>query len=139
VVAVVADLLARPQSTHHLDRFLQHLQTLVRGGPAIAQHVLVQVLAGADTQLELAVQHDRRGGGSLGDDRRVDAHGGTRDRGGHGQRRGGGDGTDDAPHERAVALLVEPRVEVVGDPDRSDAGVGRQLRLLHEIERVVFF
>ena len=44
-------------------------------------------------------------------------------RGRHPQRRRRGDGADHAPHERALALLVEPRMEVVGDPHPLETGL----------------
>ena len=46
---------------------------------------------------------------------------------------GGGERADDRPDERALALLVDPRVVVVGDPQAVEAGVLGQPRLLDEL------
>ena len=123
MLAVVVDLLAAPQIADHLDSLLQHRQAQLDRRPAITEDVLVEGLTGTDAELEPTVEQHRAGRRRLGDDRRVDAH----RRAGHGradvQVGDGGDGPDHAPHERAVALLVEPRMEVVRDPHSVDAGL----------------
>ena len=67
------------------------------------------------------MQHGR-GRGGLGDDRRVDAYRRAGDRRRDRQRAASDDRADHRPHERALALLVVPRVEVVADPERLEAG-----------------
>ncbi len=119
---VVAALAALPQRADDLDGLLEHLQAHVGLGPAVAEDVLVERLAAAHAEVEAPVeQHGARGGG-LGDDRRVDAHRRAGDARRDRQRRGLRERADDRPHEGAVALLVVPRVVVVGDPQRVEAG-----------------
>ena len=73
VLAAMRLLAALPQQAHHLDGFLEHLEPLVRQRPAVAEHVLVEVLAAADAEEEAARHHRGDGCGRLRDDRRVDA------------------------------------------------------------------
>ena len=73
VLAAVALDAALPEEPDHRDGLLQHLEPLVPRRPAVAEDVLVQVLAGADAEEEAARHHRRRGRRRLGDDRRVDA------------------------------------------------------------------
>jgi hypothetical protein len=92
-------------------------------GPAIAEDVLVERLTAADAEREATVEQHGRRRGRLGDDGRVDAHGGT----GHGRRhphpRGRlGDRADRRPHKPAVALLIVPGVEVIGNPETLETG-----------------
>ena len=78
--------------------------------------MLVEVLAGADAEEEAARQHRGGGRGGLGDDRRVDAEYGARDAGAdRDSLRRLGDAPEDAPDERALALAVDPGVEVIRD------------------------
>src|SRR3712207_1909913 len=87
------------------------------GGPVSSEYVLVEVLAAADAEPEAALHHRRRSGRRLGDDRRVDPDGWAGHAGPEAYPlRGGGDTPDHAPHERALALGVDPGVVVVGDP-----------------------
>jgi hypothetical protein len=53
-VALVVDVLARPQLAHDVERFDEHVLAHVRRRPAIAGDVLVQRLARADTEEEAA-------------------------------------------------------------------------------------
>ena len=50
-----------------------------------------------------------------------------------------GDGADDRPDERALALLVEPGVEVIGDPQGLEAGLLGELGLPDQFFRRVLF
>ena len=94
--------------------------------PAVAEDVLVQRLAAADAEAEAAGHHRRRRRRRLGHDRRVDAHRRAGDGGQPAHRaRGLRDAAEHAPHERALALLVVPGVEVVGDPRRCGSRPAR--------------
>jgi hypothetical protein len=118
----MAVLAALPQRADDLDGLLEHLQAHVGLRPAVAEDVLVERLPAADAEVEAPFEQDGARGGGLGDDRRVQAHGGAGDARRDGQLRGLRDRADDRPHEGAVALLVDPRVVVVGDPQRVEAG-----------------
>src|SRR4029450_6604543 len=48
------------------------------------------------------------------------------------QLRGRGNGTDDGPHERRLALAVDPGVIVIGDPQRTEPGRLGLARHVHE-------
>ena len=63
----------REQLADDLDRFLEHLEPLVGPRPAVAEHMLVEILARADAEEEASIQQHlcRRGG--VGDDRGMDA------------------------------------------------------------------
>jgi hypothetical protein len=50
-----------------------------------------------------------------------------------------GDAADDAPDERTLALLVDPRVKVVGDQREGESGVLGPGRVAHEIARPLLF
>ena len=52
VLAAEGLVLAGEELAHQVDRLLEHLEPLVGAGPAVAQDVLVQVLAGADAEEE---------------------------------------------------------------------------------------
>ena len=118
---MVADLVAAVQQPDHLDGLLQHLQAHAGRRPRVAQDVLVERLAAADAQREPAVELDgRRGRGlreiagwirTVGQVTAVVTGSDVASR----QR------ADHPPHERALALLVVPRVEVVGDPQPLEA------------------
>jgi hypothetical protein len=74
---IVALLAALPeQADDDLDGLLEHLQAQVGLRPAVAEDMHVERLARADAEREAALVHDAAGRGRLGDDRRVDAHGG---------------------------------------------------------------
>ena len=130
--------LARPQLAHERDRLLEHVEAKVGWRPTVTQHVLVQVLAGADAQEEAAGQHRCGCGGGLRHDRGMDAHRGTGDARADLELVGdGGDATQDAPDERALPLPIDPWVEVVGDECERKARLFRQLRMPHEVERTM--
>ncbi len=123
MLAVVAFGATLPEKAHHLDGFLQHLQAHVGRGPAVAQDVLVQVLAGADAEVKASFEHHGGGRRGLGHDGGVDAHGGAGHGGGNRQRGHLGEGPDHRPHKRAVTLLTDPRMVVVRDPERLKSGL----------------
>jgi len=130
VSTAMAERIAAPESAHDLDRLLEHLQPHVRLGPAVAENVLVERLAGADAEGEAAVEQDLRGGRGLGDYGGVDADGRARDGRRHRQAdAGGGESADHAPDERRLALLVVPGVVVVRDPERAETGLLGDARL----------
>jgi hypothetical protein len=133
VAAMMAALAALPQRAHDLDGLLEHLEAHVDLGPAVAEDVLVERLAAAHAEVEAPLEQNGARGRGLGDDRGVDADGRAGDAGRDREPRGLRDGADRRPHERAVALLVVPRVIVVGDPQRVEAGLLGALRLRDEL------
>src|SRR5581483_4905999 len=68
-----------------------------------------------------------------GDYRRMDAHRGAGDRRRDRQRDGLGQRPDHRPHERALALLVVPGVEVIGDPQAFETRVLRKPGLTDQV------
>src|SRR5437763_16887625 len=52
-----APLSAAEEQAHHLDRLLEHLAARLEWRPAATDDMLVQVLPGADTQEESAIEH----------------------------------------------------------------------------------
>lgn len=134
VLAVVVDDRTGEHPPHHPHRLLQHALADWGRWPPVAEDVLVERLAAPDAEHETAVQQYRASGRGLGHDGRVDSHGGAGDRGRHRQPAHLRDRTDHRPHERALPLLVVPGMEVVGDPQRIEAGplghagLGDQLR-----------
>src|SRR5215211_3025151 len=140
VLAVVALVAALPQQPNHAHRLLHHLQSDIGGWPVISEYVLVEVLAAADAEPEASLEHRRRGGCRLGDDRRVDADGGAGDAGAEAHPLGGGgDPADHRPHERALALLVDPGVVVVRDPGGTESHLLRPPGVADEIVGRVLF
>src|SRR5919112_1210327 len=135
--AVMADEAALPELAHDLHGLFEHLQAGVDPGPAVAEDVLVEVLAAADPEPEAALQGQGGGGRGLGEDGRVDADRGAGDPGGDREAGGGGDPADHRPHERALALVVVPGVVVVGDPHRPEAGLLGLLGLADQLGRAV--
>src|SRR3954447_14454372 len=97
--------LALPELTHDLDGFLEHLLADGGGWPAVAEDVLVQVLARPDAEEEATTHHQRSGSCGLGHDRRVDPD--RRARHARAERhlvRDLCNPADHAPHEWAVPL-----------------------------------
>ena len=84
--AVMVDEAAVPQCAHDLDGLFEHLQPHTHIGPARTDDVLVERLARADSQRELATSKDGARRRSLRDDGRMLARRGAGDRGGDGQR-----------------------------------------------------
>jgi hypothetical protein len=127
-----------PQQADDLDRLLEHLDPLVGRGPARAGDVLVEVLARADAGEE-AARHERLGGRrGLRDDRGVDPDQRARDPGAEAEAlRRAGDPADHAPYERAVPLLRDPWVEVVGDQAEAEARLLGRRRVGDEVARPV--
>src|SRR5205814_109589 len=99
----------------------------------------VEVLARADAEEKAAVEHHRGGRRGLSDDGRMDAE----DRTGHARAdlelRRRRDPADHRPDERALALPVDPRMEVVRELDVGEAGLLGALRRAHDLERSVLF
>ena len=81
VVALVADIAALPELADDVDRFLEHQVADVRRRPALADHMLVEVLAGTETERESVVAHQPDRGGHLRDDRWMVTNGRARDHG----------------------------------------------------------
>ena len=127
---------ALPQLSDHLDRLLEHLQAHIGVGPGVAEDVLVEGLAAAHSERELAVEQHRRGRGGLRDHRRMDPHRRTGHGGGdvHARNRRR-DRADRRPDKRTVALLMIPRVVVIGDPQALEPGVVCSDRLGDQIPR----
>ena len=116
--------LAPPELADDLDGLLEHLGPDVPFRPALPEDVLVEVLAGPDAEEEPTGHQCRGGRGSVGDDGRMDPDGGAGDARSRRIDRSVacGDRPEHAPHERAVALAVDPRVEVVRDQGEREAG-----------------
>src|SRR6266498_692615 len=109
VLAAMRLLAALPEEAHDLDRLREHLDALVSSRPAVAEDVLVQVLAGAETEEEPPAHQAGACGCRVRDDRRMDSDHRTRHAGSEAQAfRGLGDAADHAPDERARTLLVDP-------------------------------
>src|SRR3954454_1506715 len=122
VASAMVRQLALPELADHLDRFFEHLGPDLEARPATAHHMLVEVLAGAESEEE-PVWHQRGGRrGGLGDDRRMGPDGRTRDAGAEDQTVGRlRDRSEDAPDEGALALAADPRVEMVRDESEREA------------------
>jgi hypothetical protein len=135
-MALVAAL---PEQANHLDRFLETGLANLRLGPAVADDVLVEVLAGPHAQEEPSGHERRGGGGGLSNDGGVDAHGRAGDRGADREALGGmGDGAEHGPHEGALTLPVSPGMVMVGDEGEAEAGILRHLRVADEIDSRLF-
>src|SRR5215208_1674794 len=122
VLAVVPLVGALPQQPYHLNRLFHHLQPHVGWWPVVPEYVLVEVLTAADPKPEATLHHRRRSRCGLGDYGRVDADNGSGDTGAETYTFGGGDDTPyHAPHERALALRVNPGMVMVRDPGGGEA------------------
>lgn len=98
--------------------------------------MLVEILTGAEPQAEPTVGHHGHRRGGLGHHSRVITDGGT----GHRRHeadalRAVGHRPEDAPREGAVALRLEPGVEVIGHDGEVEPRLLGQLRLADEIVR----
>ncbi len=114
VLAAVAAQLSFPKLADHFDRLFEATLALDHPRPVPAEDVLVEVLAGADTEREATRQQARSGGGSLGDDRRLDSDRRTGDTGDQLDPLGSlGDRSQHPPDKRALTLRVGPGVEVI--------------------------
>lgn len=134
--AVMAHITATEERSNHFHGLFQHLQTNVGGGPASAHHMLVEVLAGAETESEppLGEQLHRRG--LLSDHRRVVSHGrACHVRHQRDPRRGLCGRAEHAPCVRGVPLGVQPRKEVVRSDGEVEAGAFGAHRVLDELTR----
>src|SRR5699024_9728470 len=117
---------AAPQQSDDLECLPQHLLPGVdRVGKARADDVLVESFTGSHSEGEPVVGHERERCGGLGNNRRMVTHG----RAGHAGRQldplgADGDGAEQAPGERGVSLIIQPRVVVIAH--------------LHEVETRLF-
>jgi len=117
---VVALKVALPELADDRDGLLEHLQAHVGLRPAIAEDVLVERLAAADAEPEPAGHERRRRRRGVRDDAGMRADRGARHRGHPAHLVGRlSERAEHGPHERALALLVVPRVKVIGDPGRA--------------------
>ncbi len=120
--------LAGERLPEHVDPVGQPLPSLTGGRPSFAERLLVQPLAGADAEEATTLEQDRGRGRSLRDRDRVrpvehcrhagadlDPVGGVRAR------------ADGRPDVWRVPLCHDPRMEVVGDHRRREAGRLREL------------
>ena len=129
---------ALPEEADHLDRLLEHLDSLVGRGPARAGDVLVQVLACTEAEREPAGQHRADGRRGLSHDRRMRSDQRAGDAGGELESlRRLRDPAEHAPDEWALALGVDPGVEVVGDHREGEAQLLRPRGGANEVERCV--
>ena len=128
------DGLALPQLADQLDRLLEHLQPDVGRGPDVAEHVLVECLAGPHARAtnrpsSCTAAVAAAWAMTAGWIRTV------------GQVTAVVTGSEQAweiapiiaPDERALPLLVVPRVVVVADPEGLEAGLLGGDRLLDEL------
>src|SRR5437016_5076835 len=133
----VALLASAEEKAKHLDGLFEHLGACRERWPSATHDMLVQVLAGADTEKEAAVEHDGRRRCGLRDDRGMCSD----KRAGHaradGELRRRGDPADHRPDERALSLPVDPRVEVVGELYVREPGLLGALRGADDLERAV--
>ncbi|CPU66997.1 Uncharacterised protein [Mycobacteroides abscessus] len=136
VDAVEREALAVEQRADDLHRLLEHVVPLADGGPALARHVLVEVLPGAEPEGEAVVGQERHGRGLLRHDRGVVAQEGA----GHVRHEADalgrlGDRPEHGPRVRGVALGVEPGEVVVAHHLEVEADALRVDRVLHERTR----
>jgi hypothetical protein len=136
-MALVAAL---PEKTDDLDGLLETGLTHFRFWPALPDDVLVEILAGPDSQKESAGHERGGGGGRLRNDRGVDAHARAGDRSADDEALGRlRNGAQDAPHEGALPLPVDPRMEMIGDEGEAEPGVLRNLGVPNEVGRRLLF
>ena len=134
VLAVVALVAALPEQSDNFDRLFEHLEPHVPGRPAVAEDVLVQVLARADAEEEAPRHHGRGRRGRLGDDRRMRADERTGDSCPDPERLGRlRDPAEDGPDERALALAIDPGMEVVGSERELEASLLRRPGVADEV------
>ena len=117
----------------------QPLVPLAETGPAFADDMLVEPFAGAEPENEAVAAQHRQCRGGLRDDRRMIAH----DRAGDGRHQPDmagrlGGGAEHGPGERRMALLVEPREEMVGNRREIEPGLFGAHRVAHQRGRPVF-
>ena len=138
VLPLEAAGLAAPEQSHDLDGLFEHLEPLAGGGPAVAEDMLVEVLARPHTEEESPRHHVGGRRRRLGHDCGVDPDRRTGDAGPEPQLvRRGGDAADHAPDERALPLPLDPGMEVVGDQCEREAVLLRAPRMAEEVERAM--
>jgi hypothetical protein len=132
------DVLPGPELTDDVDRLLEHLEPLRRGGPTFAGHVFVEVLPRPHAEEESAGHHGGGRRGRLCDERRMHPDQRTRDAGPDTHPvRHRGDATQDAPHEGALALPRDPGMEMVRDQrEREPRSLGGR-RMPDQLGRLV--
>ena len=135
----MVDPLAAQEPADDPDRLLEHLQPDVRRRPALADDVLVQRLAGAHAE---DAGHPAACAAAVAAAWATTA-GWVRTVGQVTAVVTGSEvtwlqGADHRPDERALALLVVPRVEVVGDPQALETGALGQLCLSQQLLGWVF-
>src|SRR5215510_9103418 len=138
--AAIALETALPQEPDDVNGLGQARLTHVRLRPSLADDVLVQVFPGAHAQEETSRHHGRGGGGSLRDNGGMHPH----RRAGHRRPEpepcgGEPDRADHAPHERALPLSIDPRVEMIGDHGEAESVLLRHAGEPHQLVRAVLF
>src|SRR5438093_989635 len=102
----------------------------------LSQNMFIEVFACPDPEEETAWHRVGGCGSRLRDDRRMNSHNWASHSCSKTQRLGRARyGTDDDPHERAVALLVNPRMKMIGDDCVSEPRLFRAKRKSHKIPR----
>ena len=129
-----------PKLPHYVNCLLQHPATNFRRRPPLSQDVLVQVLTRSDAKKEAALEEGRSRRGRLGHDCRMNANSWT------GNARTDSklacascDRPEHRPDKRALALRVNPRVEVIGDQSKWEPGLFGSTRVSDQIGRTVLF
>ena len=127
-------LLAVEQRPMTSSASLEHLVAHADRRPALADDVLVEVLAGAEAEAEAPAGEDLHGRGLLRDDRRVVAQDRARHVGHQPDALGGmGRGAEDRPRVARVALGLQPRLVVVADHREVEARLLGPLDVAHQL------
>jgi hypothetical protein len=131
---------ASEQALDDVDRFRQALVALAAAGPAGTDDVFVEALAGAEPEREAIVAEQPQGGGALGHDRGMVAHGraGHRRHQAHPPRRIG-DRAQDRPGQRCMTLFFEPGGEVVRNCCEGEPRLFGALGVVYQSGGPVFF
>ena len=133
VFAAVVDGVARHQPPDDVDALAHAVEPFAGAGPAPPERLLVESLAGSDAEEEATFEHDRRRGRRLGDGDRMRPVDHRRHAGSHLDRVGGvGDRADRGPDVARLALPARPRLQVIADHRRLEAGGLGRRRVLHE-------
>ncbi len=136
VLAPVVHMAALEQRADDLHRLPEHLVADVHRRPAAAHHVLVEVLAGAQSQPEPAVRQQLHRRRLLRHHRRVVAHRRTRHvRHQRNPRRRLRGRAQHAPRVRRVTLLGQPREVVVRGHREVETRLLGTHHVLHQLTR----
>src|ERR1041384_6349375 len=139
VFAVMTLLTAAPQQPDHIDRFAQHFEPDVGRRPSVSRDVLVQILARTHAKHESSGHNRRHSCCRLRNDHRMNSKGRARDTGADSKTLCGmGYCANDAPHKRTLTLLLSPRMEMVRDHRKGEAGFLSALRIANQLVRCVF-